>query len=608
MATVGLLASWGAALFAAWAFVGGMIGITPGHPARRSAERALVASAIAAAVATATLVQLLLAGEVTIAYVARSMSTNLANGYRVAALWNLPSGAVLPTATLAALAGGIATARAHSSLGVAATGAIVMALVAASLAAAPFSTLPWVPTEGLGLSPALQHPMAVAGRIALSFAMAMATGLVALAADRLAVPHATVVALSPAAEGDAHDSRATARMAGLAVTCIAVAMWATARGSFATGTAASPASLSAWGGSLVPALVSAAFALLACKRGGAGLLAAAVGALGLLSAVLLGRSAPRAGGWALDAFALLSLAAAATGAAASVDRGRGIVARLLDATAILLLTAGAGASLWLVGGGLQWLGTLAQWCLVGGLVAGIAADGVVRPTSRWLVVSCGVAGAALGLWLGPVSNPATGWCVVAGLAAGAAVAEIATPPSRAWSRVCSLAAGARLLALALAALASAGEGRATSSLVMLSGGGTTSIATRFGAPLVLSHQGISRYEDGNAHVAALALEPSRGGRAQAIVSTDRREYVDSRDEILGPPTARPVIVPAGVQEVRITVDDLDRDERAQLRLTVAPFAGAWALSLVALVLASLLQVRPRSARATLPASTETVTA
>jgi hypothetical protein len=126
MATVGLLASWGAALFAAWAFVGGMIGITPGHPARRSAERALVASAIAAAVATAALVQLLLAGDVTIAYVARSIATNLPNGYRVAALWNLPSGAVLPTATLAALVGGIATARAHSSLGVAAVGAIVL--------------------------------------------------------------------------------------------------------------------------------------------------------------------------------------------------------------------------------------------------------------------------------------------------------------------------------------------------------------------------------------------------------------------------------------------------------------------------------------------------
>lgn len=608
MATVGLLASWGAALFAAWAFVGGMIGIAPEHPARRSAERALVAAAIAAAVATAALVQLLLAGDVTIAYVARSITTNLTSGYRVAALWNLPSGAVLPTATLAALFGGIATARAHSSLGVAATGAIVMALVAASLAAAPFSTLPWVPTEGLGLSPALQHPMAVAGRIALSFAIAAATGLVATAADRLAAPHASVGALTSVTQHDAHDQHATTRVAGLAVTGIAVAMWATARGSFATGTAASPASLSAWGGSLVPALVSAVFALLAGKRGGAGLLAAALGALGLLSAVLLGRSAPRVGGWALDAFALLSLAAAATGAAASVDRARGIVPRVLDITAILLLTAGSAASLWLLGGGLQWLGTLAQWCLVAGLAAGIAADGIVRPASRWLVVSCGVAGAAVGLWLGPVDAPATGWCLVAGLAAGAAVAEVAAPQSRASSRGWSLATGARLLALALAALASAGEGRATSSLVVLNGGGTTTVATRFGAPLVLSHLGISRYEDGNAHVAALALEPSRGGRAQAIVSTDRREYVDRRDEILGPPTARPVIVAAGVEEVRITVDDLDRDERAQLRLTVAPFAGAWALSLVALALASLLQVRPRSARATLPASTETVTA
>lgn len=604
MATVGLLASWGAALFAAWAFVGGMIGITPGHPARRSAERALVASAIAAAVATAVLVQLLLAGEVTIAYVARSIATNLANSYRVAALWNLPSGAVLPTATLAALLGGMATARARSSLGVAAVGAIVMALVAASLAAAPFSTLPWVPTEGLGLSPALQHPMAVAGRVALSFAIAAATGLVALAADRLSVPHPIVGVSAAQAVDAARDQRASSLVAGATVACIAVAMWATAFGSFATGAAPSPAPLSAWGGSLVPALVSAVFALRARQSGGTGQLAAALGTLGLLSAVLLGRSAPRPGGWALDAFALLSLTAAATGAAAAVERPRATVSRLLEFAAILLLTAGAAASLWLVGGALQWLGNLAQWFLLAGIATFIAADGLVRPASRGLVLSCGVAGAALGLWLGPLAAPATGWCIVAGLALGAAVAEVASPTSRGGP----LADGVRLLALALASIAAAGEGRANSSIVVLSGGGTTAVATRFGAPLVLSHQGISRYEDGNAHVAALALEPSRGGRAQAIVSTDRREYVDSRDEILGPPTARPVVVPAGIEEVRITVDDLDRDERAQLRLTVVPFGRAWILSLVALVLASLLQMRPRSARATLPASTETVTA
>ena len=37
----------------------------------------------------------------------------------------------------------------------------------------------------------------------------------------------------------------------------------------------------------------------------------------------------------------------------------------------------------------------------------------------------------------------------------------------------------------------------------------------------------------------------------AIVTTDRREYVDGRDEILGPPTTRPVIVAFALEELRI---------------------------------------------------------
>ncbi|MFP5356416.1 MAG: hypothetical protein ACLGIK_14925, partial [Gemmatimonadota bacterium] len=119
MSSAGLLASWAAALFAAWAFVGGLAGQAPGHPARRSARRALLASAIAAIGATAALLALLLAGDVTVSYVARSLARNVPAPYRLAAIWNLPAGAVLPTAALAAGAGVIVSARARGTLGVA---------------------------------------------------------------------------------------------------------------------------------------------------------------------------------------------------------------------------------------------------------------------------------------------------------------------------------------------------------------------------------------------------------------------------------------------------------------------------------------------------------
>ena len=604
MAIVGLFASWGAALFAAWAFVGGLAGTTPGHPARRSAERALVAAAIAAAVATAALVQLLLAGDVTISYVARSIATNLPNGYRVAALWNLPAGAVLPTATLAALAGGLATAHARSSLGVAAVGAIVMALMAASLAAMPFDTLPWTPTEGLGLSPTLQHPMSVAGRVALSCAVAAATALVALAADHLSEPAGSAVASSSERVSGDRSLDAAPVMAGMTLALVALVMWAVARGGYATGGAPSPAPPTAWGGALVPALVSVAFAAVAARTGGTAFFAAALGALGLLSAVLLGRDVPRAGGWAMDAFALTSLVAAASGAAVAVRRARGRGARLLALLSIVLLAVGSAATRGIAGAAPSWVAGAATWSLVWGLAAAVAADGTASPYARWLLPAFAVAGAALGATLWSPDLLAMGWCTVAGLALGAAVSALVP---RATLRA-PLTTVARPLAIALAALAAAGESRSATTVVTLTGGGRTTVAMHFGPPLVLSHQGISRYEIGNAHVAALALEPSRGGSPMAIVTTDRREYVDGRDEILGPPTTRPVIVAFALEELRIAVDDVRPDEGARLRLTVAPLALAWPLALIVLALAALLGLRPRSAYARLPASTHTVTA
>ena len=68
------------------------------------------------AVLLGALAVLLSTGDFTVDYVARSITSNLSAPYRIAALWNLPAGAVLPTAAFVALAGWMASRRSRTSV------------------------------------------------------------------------------------------------------------------------------------------------------------------------------------------------------------------------------------------------------------------------------------------------------------------------------------------------------------------------------------------------------------------------------------------------------------------------------------------------------------
>lgn len=582
MAPAGLLASWAAALFAAWAFIGGLAAQSPGHPARRSAQRALVASAVAAAGATAVMLALLLSGDVTVSYVARSIARNVPAPYRLAAIWNLPAGAVLPTAALVALTGSLASVRARGSLGVAVAGAIVMSLCAASLAAAPFTTLPWIPTEGLGLAPVLQNAWSVAGRMALVAAIALATVASVAAADRLAQGGATAAA-----------PRLQALLPLGTLALLGVAMWASARGAFVAGAQASPAPPAAWGGALVPALVATVFAWHGGRAGGAAALGTALGALGLMCVVVLAPPGRAAAAPAMAAFAVASLGAATWGAARGAVRARAGVRRVLALLAIAALASGAATTLWLTGDGGAWSVPAAQWLLAAGGAAlvlaevpGPEATAVRAPRygAAW-VVAGGVAGGALGAWLSPSASPSLAWSVLAGLATGMAALRLAG----ATGGVATLPLTILSLATAAAALASAGEGGAVRTAIAIPSGGEGEVAMRFGPPVTLAHQGVSRFPDRNAHVLAVALEPGRGGRPLPLVSVELREYVDSRDETLGPAASRPADFGTRSQEVRVELAEVGADEGVRLSVTVVPFAAGWTLALVLVVLAALVR-------------------
>lgn len=603
MATLGLMTSWATALFAGWALVAGLAADAPQHPMRRSAERALVASAIAALIATSALVVLLVTGDFSISYVARSITSNLASPYRLAAIWNAPAGAVLPTASAAAFAGWLIARRAPSALATAAVAAVVVALSAASLAATPFATLPWLPTDGLGLRAALQHPLSVVGAVALTVAIAGATARLAATASALALAPERVQVMASREDTSTTSDAVTADPAlVLSLASLAVAVWASARGAFETGVAASPSPLASANGALLAALCAIVLAWLARTDGAAPTFAGALGGVGVLSAVLLG-ALPRSGApWTVGLFPLVSLVVSAGGALAASWTERAAIARVLRIVATLLVSAAGVGALLLTETSTASLRGALPWALAAGGLLLVAAAGMgrqVRARAAAPFVILPVVGAVAAFALGPSTLSAAAWSA---LAAGATVLAVARLRAR---TIAGAQAALVALALAFASIAAAGEGWATGSAATVAGGATVTAATPVGADFELAHQGISRYEDGNAHVEALALEVSRGGQHLALLSADRREYVDSRDELLGPTIRRPGVVSTLLQELRVHVDAVTSDETATLRMSVVPLARGWGAALVAFLLLTVSLLAPRPAPRSVPVSVDT---
>jgi len=593
--TIGLLASWAAALFAGWAFVGGLSAVSRGRVAHLSARRALLAATVSAAAATASLLGLLLTGDVTVSYVARSISTNLPSPYRVAALWALPSGAVLPTAVVAGIATLWTTRSRLSPLGVAAGAGVVVALLASSLAADPFATLPWTPADGLGLASSLRHPWSAIGGAGLSLAMGAAARLMVVAADGL---------------GDGR-SRPEPRLGDfsaplLSLALLGAAAWSAGVGGFLAGGPHPPIPPAAWGAGAIAPFVTAVLACRAWAERSSpeARLATALGLSGVTGAFLLRSVDTSAGGGsALTVLVVLSLGTSAAGAAMATQQTPSWVMRWLSHAGILLLVAASGSGIWLAGGGLRWMPTLAQWLLVTGGAALVVATGA-RAGGGWppLLLLAGGAGvgATVGIWLAPGTSPSVGWGVLAGLAASAIVLATTSPLEPTRTRRWSIAMS--LLALALASVAAAGEERARPLSLNIASGGQASVALVLGAPIAIAHQGVSRYQDETSHVLAIAVEPSRAGRPLPLASVEQREFIDARDEPLGPAVFRPAVIHAGLEAVRVRLTGIDRGEGARLEVTAVPFEIGWALAVVSLVVSSVLALVSPVTRAPLAGS------
>lgn len=173
MTLLGELALWLALLTSAWvtiaaaavAWRGGVaFGGAPGLG--RSAQRALVATAVALLVATVALARALVTRDLSVAYVAAHVNANLPTPYALAALWSGGAGSLLVlTLFVAMVSAGVTMAVRRWPIGERAGATAMLALTLTclttivALAARPFAREAWLAADGRGLNPELQHPL-----------------------------------------------------------------------------------------------------------------------------------------------------------------------------------------------------------------------------------------------------------------------------------------------------------------------------------------------------------------------------------------------------------------------------------------------------------------
>lgn len=151
------------------------------------------------------------------------------------------------------------------------------------------------------------------------------------------------------------------------------------------------------------------------------------------------------------------------------------------------------------------------------------------------------------------------------LEAAEAAPSDASPRASRRSGIAVVYAGIGLMLVALAGQALREEHRLT-----LGPGATGEVRDAFGRTWRLTSQGVSQYNELNRSVVAAAVEVSRAGRSRGIVTSESRQYLDSR----GAPTFEPATT-AGIlggleQDVYVTLAGVGDDEAVQLRVASNP--------------------------------------
>lgn len=145
-------------------------------------------------------------------------------------------------------------------------------------------------------------------------------------------------------------------------------------------------------------------------------------------------------------------------------------------------------------------------------------------------------------------------------------------------------AGIVLLIVALAGQAWRQERRLT-----LTPGATAELRDPFGRTWRLTSQGVSQYNELNRSVIGAAVEVGRAGSARGIVTSESRQYLDSRGTPTFDPAAFPGIRGSVEQDVYVTLTGTGDDESVRLRVAFNPLVlWVWVAGFVLAVGGALL--------------------
>lgn len=625
MTLLGELALWLALPMAVWASAASFAGASlrrdelaaSGRRALRVAFAALVLAAFALAWA-------LVKRDVSIAYVASHVTGNLPTPFALAALWSGGAGSLLLTAVFLALAGVIASARSTPTgpgHQMRVTGAIAAALstivAVVAFSSHPFAREAWLPPDGRGMNPQLQHPAMFVHPLLL-----LAGGAITV------VPFAQGVAASLARTPDTAWLSSVRRWALLAWLTlgagIALGMrWAYAELGWggvwrwdpvqnaalltwlALAAALHASAVSLWHGVLrrwTSALAMAPFvcALFASWTARSDLLpsvhafartpdgiwmTAIVAAAAMLVVYLAIRGRSGASRGALEPIAAASRESAAFAGSAMlatigfvvlwgtlypllaewVSGERVTVGAPYFATVLTPLTALALAAM-SAGAALAWRGgsrSDAWWRLL--FVFAVAAS---------VAAVLAIAGVRL---VGVVVSVSLAAAVLAGAAVELAAmlrrhgvgADGATASMRRVARARAVGAFVAHAGVAVVVIGLAGLPFASQRVATLEPGDALEAADPFGDGWRFVSQGVSLYDAGNQRVAAVALDVWRGQRRVGLMRTSKRQSVDAQGNDVFEPQTEVAVLSSPALDALVALVSLER-ETATIRVWFRP--------------------------------------
>jgi cytochrome c-type biogenesis protein CcmF len=104
----------------------------------------------------------------------------------------------------------------------------------------------------------------------------------------------------------------------------------------------------------------------------------------------------------------------------------------------------------------------------------------------------------------------------------------------------------------------------------LKDGDSRELTDAFGHKWTFVSQGISQYNLLNREVTALALDVTRDGKAQGVLTTEKRQHVDSRGAPTFQPSTEVGIMGSWRQDVYVVLAGIRDDDVAEIRVTFNP--------------------------------------